>query len=108
MDPQEFERLADTCIAKVADWLESFDPDEIDYSTADGVVSLEFPGGVKFILNRQAGNHQMWYAAGVRAYHYNWNAERGLWLDDRDEHELFGNVSRTVSEKIGREVGIGA
>ena len=108
MDTQEFERIADTCIEKVADWLEGFDPDEVDYSTADGVISLEFPDGIKFIMNRQAGNHQMWYAAGVRAWHYDWEAARGLWIDDRDGHELFENVGRTVSKKIGREVGIGA
>ena len=106
MDPQEFERLADACIEKVAAWLEDFDPDEVDYTTSDGVVSLEFADGQKYILNRQAGNHQMWYAAGVRAWHYDWHADKGQWLDDRDAHELFGNVSRTVSEKLGREVAI--
>jgi len=108
MDPQEFERLADACIEKVATWLEDFDPDEVDYSTSDGVVSLEFADGQKFILNRQAGNHQMWYAAGVRAWHYDWNPDEGEWRDDRDGHELFANVGRTVSEKLGREVRVTA
>ena len=107
MDPSEFIRLADACIERVADWLEAFDPDEVDYSTSDGVISLEFADGQKFILNRQAGSHQMWYAAGVRAWHYDWDADTERWLDDRDGHELFDNVGRTVSEKLGREVTVG-
>jgi len=108
MTPQEFVRLADLCLEKVAHWLEGFDPDELDYATSDGVVSLEFADGQKFVLNRQAGSHQMWYAAGVRAWHYDWDADRHLWVDDRDGHELLENVGRTVSEKLGREVTGGA
>lgn len=106
MDEKEFLLLADRWLERVANWLEDFDPDEVDFSTTDGVVSLEFPDGQKFILNRQAGNHQMWYAAGARAWHYDWDAEGQVWRDDRDGHELFENVSRTVSEKLGREVSI--
>jgi len=104
MDAETFDRLADECLARAATWLEDFDPDEVDFATTDGVVTLEFPDGVRYILNRQAGSHQMWYAAGVRAWHYDWNPDDGTWVDDRDGHELFGNVSRTVAEKLGRAV----
>ena len=67
MTNQEYLRLADTCLDRVADWLEGFDPDEVDYATTDGMVSLDFPDGKRFVLNRQSGNSQMWLAAGVRA-----------------------------------------
>lgn len=106
MDRSEFSRLADACIEKLISWLEDFDPDEVDFSTADGVVTLEFSDGQRFVLNRQTGSHQMWYAAGARAWHYDWNAERGGWYDDRDGHELFDNVGRSVSEKLRREVAL--
>lgn len=105
MDAREYVRLADRCLERVAAWLEDFDPDELDYATPDGVVSLEFADGAKFILNRQAGASQMWFAAGARAWHYDWDAERERWVDDRDGHDLFENVARVVSEKLGREVG---
>jgi len=104
VDAQTFERLADRCLETVADWLEDFDPDEVDYATTDGVVQLEFPDGVRFVLNRQAGSSQMWFAAGARAWHYDWAGEKELWLDDRDGHELFENVKRCVAEKLGREI----
>ena len=105
MDTQEYNRLADACLDRVADWLESFDPDEVDYSTADGVVKIEFPDRTTYVLNRQAGASQMWFAAGVRAWHYDWSGER--WLDDRDGHELLENIGRAVSEKLGRPVAVG-
>ncbi len=104
MDKTLFVRLADACLERVADWLEEFDPDELDFSTSDGVVALEFADGVRFILNRQAAATQMWFAAGDRAWHYDWSAEREAWLDDRDGHELLENVARNVSAKLGRLV----
>ena len=104
VDTKTFERLADHCLETVASWLEDFDPDELDYSTTDGVVVLEFPDRVRYVLNRQAGSSQMWLAAGARAWHYDWDPEGERWVDDRDGHELFCNVQRVVSEKLGREV----
>ena len=45
MDDREFLKVADECLGRVAKWLEDFDPDEADYSTADGSVTIEFPDG---------------------------------------------------------------
>jgi iron donor protein CyaY len=104
MDEREYGTLAERCLARAAEWLERFDPDEVDYATPDGVVKIEFADGVQFVLNRQAGAHQMWYAAGARAWHYDWHADDGTWRDDRDGHELFANVARTVGAKLGRAV----
>lgn len=104
MDSKTFVHLADSCLGRVADWLEEFDPDELDYNTSDGVITLEFADGTRFVLNRQAGSAQMWYAALARAWHYDWKAERGVWVDDRDGHELLENVARTVSDQLGRGV----
>ena len=107
LDDATFRDLSDACLASQANWLADFDPDELDYDEADGVLTLEFADGARFVLNRQAGSKQMWYAAGARAWHYDWNAARGVWLDDRDGHELTGNLRRTVAEKLGREIESG-
>ena len=100
---REFLRLADECFERVTGWLEGFDPDEVDFDSADGVVRIEFPDGVRFVLNRQAATDQMWFAAVARAWHYD-RSEAGEWLCDKDGHELFGRISEAVSEKLGRPV----
>ena len=104
MERQEFLNLADTCLERVADWLEAFDPDEVDFASTDGVVTLEFADGTRYVLNRQTAADQMWYAAGARAWHYDWDGER--WLSDKDGHELLGRIAESVSEKIGRRVEV--
>lgn len=107
MDKHEFSKRSAACIESVISWIEDFDPDELDYETTDGVVTLEFADGKKFVLNRQAGNNQMWFAAGVRAFHYDWNADTERWCDDRDGHDLHEKIAEVVSEKLGRTVTIG-
>ena len=104
MDRQQYLRLADTCLEKYATWLEDYDPDEVDFSATDGVLTLEFADGARYVLNRQAGADQMWFAAGDRAWHYNWNAEAEQWVDDRDGHELGGRIAESVGKKLGRTI----
>lgn len=104
LDSKAYDRLADTCLDGIATWLEDFDPDEVDFVTTDGVVTIEFADGVRFVLNRQAAASQMWFAAGARAWHYNWNCDESLWADDRDGHELLTKIGEVVSSKIGRDV----
>ena len=68
------------------------------------MVSIEFPDGVRFVLNRQSGNNQMWFAAGVRAFHYDWDDPATSWRDDRDGHDLYAKIAEVVGEKLGRHV----
>ena len=104
MDRSTFQKLSDACIERVTAWLEDFDPDELDFTSTDGLLSFEFADGSKFILNRQSGNHQIWFAAGVRANHYDWDPETERWQDDRDGHQLFDRLVEAVAEKLGREL----
>lgn len=104
MNEHEYLRLADACLARVAAWLEDFDPDDVDFSMGDGLVTLEFADGTRFILNRQAATQQVWLAAGAHGWHYTWDAARGAWLDDKAGHELFGQLAAALSDKLGRAV----
>ena len=104
MDDNEFRDLSDACLGKVAKWLEDLDPDEVDYTAGDGVVTIEFAGGAKFILSRQSQMKQMWLAAGSHAFHYIWNPTSSTWLEDKDGHELFQRLAESISEQVGHPV----
>jgi len=104
MDKPAFLKLADACLDRVKAWLEAFDPDEVDYAEADGVVKIQFPDGVNFVLNRQTATDQMWYAAGVRAWHYVYESSTATWHSDKDGHELLARIASSVAEKLGRPV----
>ncbi len=99
MERQEYLRLADECLDRVARWGDGFDPDELEVTATDGVVTLEFADRTRFVLNRQTAANQMWFAAQARAWHYDWNPGRKAWLDDKDGHELFGRIEQCVAER---------
>lgn len=107
METKNFLHRADLCLERVANWLEDFDPDELDFAAADGVLTLEFADRQKFVLNRQTATDQMWFAAGARAWHYDWEPESGTWRCDKDGHELLARIGEVVSAKLGRDVAVG-
>ncbi|HYB92363.1 MAG TPA: iron donor protein CyaY [Candidatus Binataceae bacterium] len=104
MDDSEFIRRSDECLQRVARWLEGFDPDEVDYSSADGSVTIEFPDGARFILSRQSATRQVWLAAGAHGWHFDWDAKTGRWVDDKDGRELYARLASAIAEKLGHDV----
>jgi CyaY protein len=104
MDSREFVARSETCLSRVAKWLEDFDPDEVDYSVGDGALTIEFPDGGRFVLSRQSATSQMWLAAGAHGWHFNYDAAADRWIDDKDGHNLYARLAESLSEKLERPV----
>jgi CyaY protein len=106
MSDNDYYERASTCLNRVSAWADKVDEEAIDVMTSDGLVAIEFEDGTKYVLNRQSGNGQMWFAAGARAWHYGWDPQRSQWIDDRDGHLLKQRIAEVVSKKLGREVSL--
>ncbi|MAF65211.1 MAG: iron donor protein CyaY [Planctomycetes bacterium] len=104
MSDAEFLLRADTCLETVAAWLEPFDPDEVDFALADGVLTIEFADGTRHILNRQTAAVQMWLAAGARAWHFDWDAAASTWREGREGRELLATLAESVGSQVGRSL----
>ena len=100
MTDAEFQQRAEAYLTRVARWVDALDDEGLDRTTGDGLVTLEFDDGTKYVLNRQSGNHQMWVAAGARAWHFDWNGT--AWVDDRDGHPLDERIVEVVRTKLGK------
>ncbi|MCL4136006.1 UNVERIFIED_CONTAM: hypothetical protein GTU68_024984 [Idotea baltica] len=104
MDTNTYAARSVACLKRVEDWLEDFDPDELDFTPSDGVITLEFGDGTKYVLNRQSAAEQVWYAAGARAWHFNYDESKGSWIDDKEGRDLYDRILETVGSKLGRTV----
>lgn len=100
----DFERRVDECLRRIHRKLDAEDPDAVEASLGDGVLTIEFPGGSKFLVSRQSAARQIWVAAGARAWHYRLDPAGGGWIDDKDGHDLYKRLSEAVSEKLGRTI----
>ena len=68
------------------------------------MLKIQFEGGPTYVLNRQTATNEMWYAAGVRAWHYVLEPESQTWRCNKDGHELFEKIAGTVAEHLGRTI----
>ena len=101
-DRGAYVRAIESSLEHIAERLEPFE--EIDYTLGDGLVTLEFEDGTRYVVNRQAAANQMWLAAGARAWHYDWDEATGTWVDDKDGHALWDRLGEVVSAKLGQPV----
>jgi CyaY protein len=100
METTEYARAAEACLERIANWLA--DIEDLDLTTRDGLIQIEFDDGARYVVNRQGAARQMWLAAGARAWHYDLDPASGDWLDDRDRHRLQDRLVELVSAKVGR------
>ncbi len=105
MDESRYLQLAHAAFDKIQDALEDVDPSDVDVDSAGDVVTLTMKDGVKCIVNTQRPTRQIWLAAGVRAWHFDWDGAR--WVDDKDKTtELVKQIAAVVKEQAGVDVAV--
>ena len=104
MDEAKFRRLAGEVLARLDRIFGDFDPDEVEASLADTVLTLSFADGMKFVVNSQSAARQIWVAAVASGMHFSYDEGKGRWLDDKTGEELFTCLERVVGGKLGRKV----
>ena len=100
MDDSEFEARAGAALEAIEQALEKTD---LDFELKPGgIVEIEFDDGSKIIVNRHGAAREIWVAARSGGFHYRWDGN--AWRDSRAGSELFGALSRLISEQLGRGV----
>ena len=104
MDDTEFNRLADTALARIEAALEACTA-EVDFELgAGGVLEIEFADGSKIVVNRHGVAREIWVAARAGGFHFRWNG--ASWRDTRDGGELMEKLSRLASQQAGEPVSL--
>ena len=103
MDEHEFLKLAEEALRRLEKGLAQ-EEDEIEADLADGVLTIEFEDGMKYIINRQRAAQQIWVAAGARAWHFGYEKELDTWITVTDGEELFTCIGDLIKEKAGVDI----
>jgi CyaY protein len=105
MDEREFEVRAAETWKQVLDVFEGIDTDDADVEQSGDVIRIDYRGGGRVVLNTQRPVRQLWLAGGSRAWHFNFDAERGVWMDDKGRgDELFATLSSLTESAIGQKL----
>ena len=106
MKESEFNQLAEQAMIDIEEAIESSGAD-IDYDTAGDVLTLEFANRSQIIVNKQAPLCQLWVAAKSGGYHFDYDADHGVWcLNGNPAHHLFERLGVYCSEQAGEPVNL--
>jgi CyaY protein len=101
----EFERAADDSLRLLDQQLS--DIDGLEVSLEMGILTLEFEGGKRYIINSHRAARQIWMAAESQAWHFDLDRPTGRWVAAKSGDELWATVAAVTSRKLGREVALG-
>ncbi|MSQ82607.1 MAG: iron donor protein CyaY [Myxococcales bacterium] len=104
MDEKEFRKRSGAIYKAVCDRLDLEDPDEVEAELTSDVVRIRCKGGKVFILNHQTPLSELWYAAGDRAWHFQFDPSAGKWIDPRNFEELGATLAATITRAVGKPI----
>ena len=108
MDDSEFDRRARDELGYIEDQFMDVDPDEVDVSSTDGVLTLELRDGVKVVVNAHRAARQIWMAAVADAWHFDLDASDGRWRGDKRGVvvELRQALAQVIRDRIELDVSL--
>ena len=77
---------------------------DIDYESAEGILTLIFLNGTKIILNKQSPLHQLWVATKFNGHHFNYQDDK--WIDERTGVEFWSFIDEAVSKQAEQTVSL--
>jgi CyaY protein len=103
-----YRKLVDETYARIDKAFENVDPDLAEVTISQGALAIVFGERMKLMLTPQPPVRQLWVAFRDRAWHFDWDAARGAWMDDRGQGIALPKlVEDTTREAVKTEVRIG-
>ena len=106
MDEGTFDRLGRAELAGIEESLSEVDPDDIEVSASDGVLTLTLRDGVRIVINTHRAARQIWMAAVASAWHFDPPAADGGPWCAQDGQELRPTLQAIIRERLGLEVDL--
>jgi CyaY protein len=80
-----YRKLVDETYARIDKAFEDVDPDLAEVTISQGALTIVFGERLRLMLTPQPPVRQLWVAFRDRAWHFDWDAGRSAWMDDRGE-----------------------
>jgi CyaY protein len=100
IDEGTFDDLADGVLHALDGVLNDVDGIEADLES--GILTVEFPDGVRFVVNSHRAARQIWMAAGANAWHFDVDPTSRVWTAAKTGDELWSCLEREIGKKLER------
>jgi CyaY protein len=100
MSEQVFEHRADATLNVLVERLG--DLEDVDADLSQGVLTIKFEDGKRYVVNSHRAARQIWMAAESSAWHFDWDG--AAWISTKSKEELWSLLETVVGKKLGRIV----
>ena len=101
----DYDRLASGELQRLLLALDAVE-DAVDTELSDGILSLEFTDGARYLVNSHRAARQIWMAANTKAWHFDYDPQSERWVSAKSSAELWTTLSSLLSEKLKKPVSL--
>jgi len=102
----EYEERALPELRALVDAFDRLELDGLETELENGILTLDFSSGERFVVNSHRAARQIWMAAERTAWHFDWDAPSGSWRAHKTDDELWSTLERVVGAKLGRTLSL--
>lgn len=103
----EYEQRAAPELEALLSAIDELETDELEAELESDILTLEFSDGTKYVVNSHRAARQIWMAAELSAWHFDWEPTRGQWIAQKTGDELWSTIARVIQNKLGAPVELG-
>ena len=103
---EDYEARALPELRALVNALDRLELDDVECELASDILTIELPGGARYVVNSHRAARQIWMAAERSAWHFDWDESKAAWIAKKTGDELWGTLSRVLSGKLGTTVAL--
>lgn len=104
MTEAEYEAVAVPELKALVRALDELELPGLEAELASDILTLEFTDGARFVVNSHRAARQIWMAADLKAWHFDWVAHRNAWIASKSGEELWATLAAVLGRRLGRSV----
>lgn len=105
---QDYEARAIPELRALVAALDELELSGVECELSSDILTIELSGGAKYVVNSHRAARQIWMAAERNAWHFDWDVDSSTWIAKKTGDELWGTLSRVLSNKLGQKVALSA
>jgi len=100
----EYEAVAAPELQALVRALDALELSGMEAELASDILTIEFDDGARFVVNSHRAARQIWMAAELRAWHFDWIADRAAWIATKSGDELWATLEGALTRRLERRV----
>lgn len=104
MTEADYEAVAVPELKALIRALDELDLPGLEAELASDILTLEFSDGARFVVNSHRAARQIWMAAELKAWHFDWVDEKKAWIATKSGEELWATLDSVLTRKLGVKV----